>query len=178
MSGHNKWSQIKHKKEISDAKKGHLFGKLAKAITIAARDNPDPAANARLKTEIDRARAVNMPNDNIERAIRRVTDKGQAALTEVQLEFIGPGGAGVIAIAITDNSNRTINELKTLVSSHGARMVAQNSILWMFRKSGTEMEVSVPVPLSEPAHQQQLESLLEALDEHDDVQNVYTNAEY
>lgn len=182
MSGHNKWAQIKHKKAVVDARKGKVFGKLARAIAIAARDNPDPSTNLRLKGEIERAREVNMPSDNIERAIRRVSDKNAASLGEVRLELIGPGNAALIITAITDNSNRTINELKQLVAKMGARMTGQGSVAWMFQKkvtpSGLEYFRSVPLPVTDPADQAALERLLEALDEHDDVQDVFTNAEY
>jgi YebC/PmpR family DNA-binding regulatory protein len=178
MSGHSKWSQIKHKKGAADAKKGIAFGKLARAISVAARGNPDPTKNLRLKAEIDRARAVNMPNDSIQRAIQRVTDKASAALNEVQLEFIGTGGAAIIVSAITDNSNRTINELKQLATKPGARMVGQGSLLWMFQKSSEGLVATVPAPIPNQDDQQKLEAFLNAIDDHDDVQEVFTNAEY
>lgn len=182
MSGHSKWSQIKHKKGIADAKKGALFGKLARAISVAARGNPDPTTNVRLKSEIDRARAVNMPSDNIERAIRRVSDKDTASLIEVQLELIGPGGVGIIATGITDNSNRTINEVKQVASKLGAHMAGQGSVAWMFKREatpeGVQFTPTTTIPLTDPADQQKLERLLEGLDELDDVQDLFTNAEY
>lgn len=233
MSGHSKWSQIKHKKGIADAKKGATFGKISRAISIAARDNPDPSSNLRLKAEIERARAVNMPNDNIERAIRRVADKSAAALTEVQLELIGPGSAAVVVTAITDNSNRTINELKQIASRAGAHLAGQGAVSWMFKKTGVirlrddadeslqlaaidagaddvqaedgsvlvftspeklqavrsalgdavassavELYPTTLAPVRDRQQQGQLEALLEALDEHDDVQEVFTNADY
>lgn len=136
MSGHSKWSQIKHKKAIADSKKGKAFGKLAQAISIAARANPDPAKNLRLKGEIERARAVNMPNESIERAIRRTTDKDAAALSEIQVELIGPASAAIIVSAITDNSNRTINDLKKLATTFDAHMAGQGAVSWMFKKTG------------------------------------------
>lgn len=178
MSGHSKWSQIKHKKGAADAKKGVMFGKFAKAISVAARGNPDPAKNFRLKTEVDRARAANMPTDSIQRAIQRVTDKDAAALHEIQVEFIGPGGAAIIVAAITDNSNRTINELKILATKHGARMVGQGSLLWMFQKSDEGLVATIPTPIAAAEDQIKLEAFLNAVDDHDDVQNVFTNAEY
>jgi len=233
MSGHSKWSQIKHKKGIADAKKGVAFGKIARAISIAARDNPDPSSNLRLKAEIERAHAVNMPGDNIERAIKRVTDKNASALVEIQLELIGPGGAAVVVNAITDNSNRTINELRQIATKAGAHLAGQGAALWMFKKSGVirlregadeslqlsaidagaddvqvqdgsvvvtttpekigvvrsalgdavvsasiELLPTTWTPVTDPHQQQQLESLLELLDEHDDVQGVFTNADY
>ena len=136
MSGHSKWSQIKHKKAAADAKKSAVFGKLARAISVAARENPDPGTNLRLQAEIQRARAVNMPTDSIERAIKRVTDKDAAALHEIQLEFIGPGNAAVVVHAITDNSNRTISELRLIAANQGGRIADPGSVLWMFRKVG------------------------------------------
>ena len=136
MSGHSKWSQIKHKKALTDARKGVAFGKLSRAISMAARGNPDPATNLRLKGEIERARSFNMPLDNIERAIRRVSDTSADALAELQLEVMGPGSVGFLVLAITDNSNRTMQELKQLAASHGGRIASPGSIAWMFRKAG------------------------------------------
>ena len=143
MSGHSKWSTIKHKKAATDAKRGVLFGKIARAITVAARDNPDPETNSRLKDEIARARAANMPNDNIERAIKRTTDKDAAALVDVQLELIGPGNTALLVSAITDNSNRTISELKKLAERLGGHMASPGAVSWMFARTGI---LSAPVP--------------------------------
>lgn len=172
MSGHSKWSQIKHKKGVADAKKGKVFGKMAQAIAVAARGNPDPATNVRLKGEIERARAANMPLENIQRAIRRVTDKDTAELKDIRVAFIGPGGAGILAHAITDNSNRTINELKQLAVRAGMRMADPHAVDWMFN-----VENPVRVPIESPPDRQRLEAFLEALDDHDDVQDVDTSAD-
>lgn len=136
MSGHSKWSQIKHKKAVTDAKRGALFGKLARAITVAAKDNPDPETNNRLKDEITHARAANMPSDNIERALKRVSEKDAVALTELQMEFLGPGNVALIVTAITDSRNRTIGELKTIAARHGGSLAAPGSISWMFSRTG------------------------------------------
>jgi YebC/PmpR family DNA-binding regulatory protein len=172
MSGHSKWSQIKHKKGIADAKKGKIFGKIAQAISVAARGNSDPTTNLRLKGEVERARAANMPSENIERAIRRVADKDAAELKDIRVAFIGPGGAGILVHAITDNSNRTINELKQLASKADIRMAEPNAVAWMFNP---ENPVKVPVP--SPEDRQRLEAFLGALDDHDDVQDVDTSAD-
>jgi len=136
MSGHSKWSQIKHKKAATDAKRGVLFGKFAQAITLAARENPDPEQNSRLKDEIARARAANMPNDSIERAIKRVAEKGASALTEIQLELLGPSGTAILVSAITDNSNRTINELRKVAEQLGGTMASPGAVSWMFERTG------------------------------------------
>lgn len=166
MSGHSKWSQIKHKKAISDQKRSAAFGKLARLITIAARGNPDPKTNMRLKTAIDQARSANMPLDNIERAIQRTTDKSQATLDEIRIEALGPGGAAIIISAITDNRNRTIAELRTLLLSYGAKVVAEGSLAWMLRAE--------PIGLLDE-HRKATTTLLEALNGLDDVQTVTTN---
>lgn len=178
MSGHSKWSQIKHKKALVDAKKGKIFSKLARAISVAARGDPDPTTNLRLKAEVDRAHAFNMPSDNIERAIKRVGDRDADTLERVEVDVIGPAGVGIIVEALTDNTNRTINEIKQVLSRRSARMAGQGSLTWMFRRTDAGLEVAVPVPLPDPAQQSQLEALMDALDELDDVQDVHTNADY
>lgn len=176
MSGHNKWSQIKHKKGASDAKKGKIFGKLVRLISIAARNNPDPRANPQLKSAIDQAREVNMPNENIERAIKKVSDKDAAQLEELHLEALGPGGSALIITAISDNRNRTIGEIKTLLMKLDTKLVNQGSLAWMFAKSGREWVPTSPITLNED-DSLKLEKILEALDDHDDVQDVFTNVQ-
>lgn len=176
MSGHSKWSQIKHKKAISDARKSAVFGKLSRAISIAARDNPDPATNVRLKGEIDRARAANMPVDGIDRAIRKVADKQSAALAEVQLEFIGPAGVAIVARGITDNTNRTINEVRQIAAHAETRMVERGGAAWAFKRVQDGLEPVTTITLT-PDERSHLESFLETLDDHDDIQDIWTNAE-
>ncbi len=171
MAGHSKWAQIKRKKAVTDAQRGKAFSRLSRAITVAARNNPDPETNQRLKTEIERARAANMPADNIERAVRKVTEKDAAQLKELQIAFIGPGGAGIRAYAITDSSNRTINELRQLATHAGVRMVEPGAVAWMFNEQNP-----VTVPLPSPTDQEALERFMEALEEHEDTQEVETNA--
>jgi YebC/PmpR family DNA-binding regulatory protein len=166
VSGHNKWAQIKHKKAITDAKKGQIFGKIAKELTLAARGNPDSNMNYRLKAVIDKARSVNMPQDNIDRAIKRVSDRAQAHLEELQLEVIGPGGAAIIMSAITDSRNRTFNELKILLNTLHLKLVQPGSLKWM---------MSTPLTLS-PKDAEKLDAIMEKLDDHDDIQDITTNA--
>jgi YebC/PmpR family DNA-binding regulatory protein len=172
MAGHSKWAQIKRKKAVTDAQRSKVFSRLARGITVAARGNPDPAKNQRLKTEMERARAANMPADNIERAIRKVADKESVQLKELEIAFIGPGGAGVRAHAITDNSNRTINELRQLAIHAGVRMVEPGAVAWMFNEQNP-----VTIALTEAADGDALERFLEVLEEHDDIQDAETNAE-
>ena len=138
MSGHSKWSTIKHKKGAADAKRGKLFSKLIKEITIAARvRGGDPAANPRLRTAIDKARAANMPNDNIARAIKKGTGELEGVrYEEVTFEGYGPGGVAVLVETLTDNRNRTVSELRHLFSKLGGNLGEAGCVAWIFSKHG------------------------------------------
>ncbi len=138
MSGHSKWSTIKHKKGAADAKRGKLFSKLIKEITIAARvGGGDPAANPRLRTAIDKARAANMPNDNIARAIKKGTGELEGVrYEEVTFEGYGPGGVAVMVETLTDNRNRTVSELRHLFSKLGGNLGEAGCVAWIFSKHG------------------------------------------
>lgn len=237
MSGHSKWATIKHKKAALDAKRGKLFTRLIKEITIAARNGGDPDANPRLRTAILAAKAVSMPADNIKRAIQRGTGELEGgAIEEVMFEGYGPGGVAIMVAAATDNRNRTVSEIRHLFSKNGGNLGELGSVSWMFeRKSQVLIEkdkatedqlmelaleagaddvklegdhweiLSAPeshhavlealekagipsvsaeigmIPKSlvevDPKHAPGVMKLLEALEEHDDVQNVYTNAD-
>ncbi len=137
MSGHSKWSSIKHKKAAKDAKRGKLFTKLIKEITVAARSGGDPNGNPRLRTAVLTARASSLPNDTIERAIKKGSGQleGQQ-IEEIDYEGYGPGGVAVIAHVLTDNRNRTVSELRFLFSKHGGNLGEANSVAWMFQKRG------------------------------------------
>jgi len=139
MSGHSKWSSIKHKKGAADAKRGQLFTKLAKAITIAAREGGgDPDGNPALATAIDKAKSHSMPKANIERAIARGTGEGGEAdaVERIQFEGYGPGGAAVLVEALTDNRNRTSAEVRHAFSRHGGNLGEPGSVAWMFETFG------------------------------------------
>jgi YebC/PmpR family DNA-binding regulatory protein len=138
MSGHSKWSTIKRQKGAVDAKRGQLFTKLAREITVAARTGlPDPEANGRLRLAIQRARAENMPRDNIERAIERAKSSGGGEnFDEVDYEAFLPGGIALIVRAQTDNRNRTIGEVRALVTRAGGNVGADGSVAWMFDSVG------------------------------------------
>jgi YebC/PmpR family DNA-binding regulatory protein len=138
MSGHSKWSTIKRKKGAADAKRGQLFGRLAKEITVAARlGGGDPGGNPRLKVAIAAARAENMPNDNISRAIKRGTgESGGAALEEVTLEGYGPAGVALMVESLTDNKNRTISDVRHLLTRYGGNLGEPGCVAWMFDKKG------------------------------------------
>lgn len=138
MSGHNKWSSIKHKKGAADAKRGKLFSKLIKEITIAARvGGGDPSGNPRLRTVMDKARAANMPNDNVTRAIKKGTGEIEGVnYEEVTFEGYGPGGVAVMVETLTDNRNRTVSELRHLFSKMGGNLGEAGCVAWMFSKQG------------------------------------------
>ena len=138
MAGHSKWSNIKHRKGKEDARRGQLFTKLARQITIAAREGGgDPQSNSRLRLAIDRARGSNMPNDNIERAIKRGTGELEGdRLEEVVYEGYGPAGMAILLEALTDNRNRTASDLRHLFSKHGGNLGESGCVSWMFEKKG------------------------------------------
>ena len=138
MAGHSKWKQIKHKKAATDSKRGAVFTKIIKEITVAARfGGGDPAGNPRLRTAIDAAKAENMPSDNIERAIKKGTGQLEGVTyDDIMYEGYGPGGAAILVQATTDNQNRTVSEVRFLFSRHGGNLGAQNSVAWMFDKKG------------------------------------------
>jgi YebC/PmpR family DNA-binding regulatory protein len=138
MAGHSKWAQIKHKKAHTDAKKGKVFSKIVKEISVAARLGVgDPDANPRLRLAIDKAKEVNMPHDNIRRAIMKGTGElPGATYEELVYEGYGPGGVALYIQALTDNKNRTVPELRHLLAKHGGNMGESGCVAWLFEKSG------------------------------------------
>lgn len=175
MSGHSKWSQIKHKKGIEDQKKGQVFSKFSKLISIAARKGADPEKNVELKNMIERARSFNMPKESIERAIKRVSDRNFAQIEEVIIEAIRPGSVNIVITAVTDNKNRTIGEIKNILSKHEAKMAQPGSIMWAFEKRGNNFIAKYPIAIQDQATKNGLEKLLEDLGSNEDVQEIYTN---
>jgi YebC/PmpR family DNA-binding regulatory protein len=139
MSGHNRWAKIKHKKLASDARKSKGWSKFLKEITLAARlGGADPANNARLRAAIDRAKGDNMPNDTIQRAIKKGTGELEgAALEEMIYEAYGPGGTALVIELLTDNRNRTVAEVRHLLDRHGGKMATPGSVTYQFKKRGT-----------------------------------------
>src|SRR6201985_2268255 len=135
MSGHSKWATIKHKKAATDAKRGKIFTRLIKEITIAARNGGDPDGNPRLRTAILAAKAVSMPSDNIKKAIMRGTGELEGGLIEeVMFEGYGPGGAAVLVNVATDNRNRTVSDIRHAFSKQGGNLGEQGSVSWMFER--------------------------------------------
>ncbi|MBR1604357.1 MAG: YebC/PmpR family DNA-binding transcriptional regulator [Synergistaceae bacterium] len=241
MSGHSKWANIKHRKAAQDAKRGNLFQKLVRAIIIAAKEGGgDPGMNMRLKTAIERAKAVSVPADNITRAIKRGTGElGDVTYDELTYEAYGPSGIAVLVNVLTDNRNRTTPEIRALLARNGGQMGESGSVAWMFDRKGvievkgkgldedalmacgldagmTDMEAmddgegftlycepadldtlqkaledakyvvdnaevsmiaKTPVEVSDVEGARKAMKLIDALEEHDDVQNVYSNFE-
>ena len=138
MSGHSKWHTIKHKKGAADAKRGKVFTRLIKELTVAARGGGgDPDMNPRLRTIVAEAKANNMPRENIERAIRRGTgEEPGVTYEEVTYEGYGPGGVALMIDTLTDNKNRTVGEIRHLLSKHAGNLAAENSVAWMFSRKG------------------------------------------
>src|SRR5436853_4890868 len=145
MAGHSKWKLIKRKKAVTDARRGALFTKLIREITIAAKQGGgDPAGNARLRTAIDAAKAENMPLDNIERAVKKGTGELEGVTyEEVTYEAYGPGGAALLIEATTDNANRTVAEIRNAFQRHGGNLGATNSVAWIF-DGKAQMPVRAP----------------------------------
>ncbi|MBX3277976.1 MAG: YebC/PmpR family DNA-binding transcriptional regulator [Acidobacteria bacterium] len=160
MSGHSKWHTIKHKKGALDAKRGKLFTKLIKEITIAARSggSGDPNTNARLRKAVNDAKAGNMPNDTIDRAIKRGTGELEGVhYEEISYEGYGPGGVAIMINTTTDNRNRTVSELRHLLSKHGGNLGESGSVAWMFSKKGQIM-----IDLAARSEDEMMELALEA----------------
>ena len=145
MSGHSKWSTIKRKKGAADAKRGAIFTRLAREISIAAREGGDPDSNFRLRLAVDKARAENMPKDNIERAIKKGSgeDKDGAVFEEVMFEGYGPHGSALMVTCVTDNRNRTVPDMRHAFSKSGGNMAEPGAVAWQFdRKAYFEFPAS------------------------------------
>lgn len=138
MSGHSKWATIKRAKGAADAKRGQLFTKLAKNISVAVKTGGgvDPSFNFKLRMAIDKAKGHSMPMDNIDRAVKRGTGEGKEAIQQVTYEGYGPTGSAFIVEAVTDNSNRTLQSVRNIFTKHGGRMGEQGSVAWMFECKG------------------------------------------
>ncbi len=177
MSGHSHFKTIKRTKELGDAHKSRLFSKFANELTVASRTGGDPEANPRLRVIIEKAREARMPSDNIERAIKRGTGElKDSNLEELLMEAYGPGGFAMLIEAISDNKNRTLGEVRQILSTHNAKLVGEGGVRWMFERRGGEW---IPKPEMEIAisaeDQKAAEQLFEKLDENDAVQEVYSN---
>ncbi len=176
MAGHNKWSKIKEKKAVEDVKKSRVFGKLAKLIASESKKTGGDVSSPSLRAAILKAKELNMPADNIDRAVKKGLGEGSLAMEEVIYEAYGPGGAAIVVFGLSDNKNRTSAEIKHLLSEHGATLSSSGSAMWAFEKSGGKLKPKSAVSISEEDGVK-LSSLIEELENHDDVQEIFTNAD-
>jgi YebC/PmpR family DNA-binding regulatory protein len=179
MSGHSHWAGIKHKKGLNDAKRAGVFTKFGRIVTLAARDgggNPD--TNFKLRLAIDQARSVNMPKENIERAIKRGTGelKDGAEIEEIVYEGYGPGNVAMLIKTATDNRNRTVSEVKTLLTKNGGKMVAEGAVAFMFRQVG-EIAIEIGGHDREALEMQAIEAGAEDTAFEEDMFIVYAKVE-
>lgn len=175
MAGHSKWAQIKHQKGAADQKRGALFSKLLNAIAAAARIEPNPDFNPRLRTAIQTAKDNNVPQENIARALTRASSANEA-LEDLVFELYGPGGVAIVVSAISMNRNRTVAEIKKIAGDYGGKWAESGSVQWAFERhpDGTWSPKFTPPLTSENIAD--LATLMQHLENHPDVQRVYTNA--
>ena len=182
MSGHSHFKTIKTQKGLADAKKGKAFSKVVKLISIAAKGGADPNANPRLRMAIEQAKAVNMPKDNIERAI----EKGSGGLAgenleEVVFEGFGPGGTAIIIEGITDNKNRTLGEIKQILNQNNGKLAGEGAVQWMFERKGViTINFQFPIPNTPKKEDLELTTIEAGAEDvywHDDLLDVYTKPE-
>ncbi len=159
MAGHSKWKQIKHKKAVTDSRRASAWTKVIREITVAAKvGGGDPGGNPRLRKAIDDAKAVNMPNDNIERAVKKGTGELEgASYEEVTYEGYGPGGTAILIEGSTDNANRTVAEIRFVFSRNGGNLGASGSVAWMFERKGV-----ILLPVAGRTEEEAMEDALEA----------------
>ena len=176
MSGHSHWKQIKLQKAVTDKKKSASFAKILNAISIAARSEPNPDFNPRLRTCVQKAREAQVPQENIDRAIQKAKDKN-SDLNEIILECYGPGGIGILISAVSDNTNRTVNDLKLLLKEHGARLAEPGSVRWGFEPDPDEFGVfKAKFPQDPGAERDKLNALVSAIEDLEDIQFIATTA--
>ncbi len=176
MSGHNKWSQIKHKKAKTDGQKSKVFSKHALNITMESRKANGNLASPGLIAAIERAKKDSMPKENIDRAVAKGSGADGTTLTEVLYETYGPGGVAMLITAVTDNSNRTTPEIKHLLTRLGYQLGGSGSSAWAFTKTHEGYVPNMPANLSDEDGEK-LATLIEALEDNDDVQDIYTTAD-
>lgn len=172
MSGHSHWSTIKRKKASEDQKKGKVFSKLSRVISLAARKGTDPDFNFQLRKALDEAKKYNMPRENVKRALEK-GDKAEEGFEEIRLEGYGPAGIAILIDVLTDNKNRTVSEIRSIMQRHGGSLGEQGSAAYIFAKNPENPLFLVSI--KEEKTVRQVLNLMNSLDEHDDVQELYAN---
>ncbi len=177
MSGHNKWSKIKNKKAVTDAYKAKVFSKLVRFITVESKKAKGDVNSPGLRTAIEKARAENVPNDNIERAVKKGIGGEAGAMEQITYEAYGPGGCALIIEALTENRNKAAQEIKHVLTKNGYELAVPGSASWAFTRSQDGIwSPTMKVEVSE-ADGEKLQALIDDLEDNDEVQEVYTNAE-
>lgn len=174
MSGHNKWSKIKNKKAVTDARKGKIYTKMAKVIAVELKKANGDAKAANVQAAVKKAREFNVPNENIERALRK--NDNAAQVESIMYEAYGPGGAALLIEALTDNRNKAAGEIKHILSENGCALAAPGSASWAFTKTPEGYMPNTMAPISEEDGLK-LDKLIEDLEDNDEVQEIWTNAE-
>ncbi len=177
MSGHNKWSKIKNKKAVTDAYKAKIFSKLVRFITVESKKAKGDVNSPGLRSAIEKARAENVPNDNIERAIKKGVGGDAGLMEQITYEAYGPGGCALIIEALTENRNKAAQEIKHILTKNGFELAVPGSASWAFTKNiDGSWAPNMNIQINED-HGEKLQSLIEELEENEEVQEVYTNAE-
>lgn len=176
MSGHNKFSKIKHIKAKNDAQKSKIFGKLVRFITVEAKKAHGNLSSPGLAAAIEKAKNENMPNDTIDRAVKKAMTDNSADMESIIYEAYGPGGVAILIDTLTDNRNKAAQEIKHTLSKHEVALASPGSASWAFQKTNGSWVPSSTMPL-EDADIEKLTSLVEDLENNEDVQEVFTNAE-
>jgi YebC/PmpR family DNA-binding regulatory protein len=175
MSGHNKWSKVKRKKEVLDGKKSKIFSKHVAMIANEVKKAGGDTHSATVRSAIERAKADSMPNDNIERALQKGSGQG-GEMSDVTFEAFGPGGSAIVATALTDNNNRTSQEVRHIFTKLGYAMGTPGSAAWAFTKIDGHFVPTTPLSLSDEDGEK-LAELVDAILDHDDIQDVFTSAD-
>lgn len=180
MSGHSKWATIKRQKGAADIKRGNLFTKLSNAITVAIRQGggvADPESNFKLRLAVDRARAANMPKENIERAIDRAKGAAAQNVEELMYEGFGPGGVAIMVVAVTDNKQRTVSEIKNILEKNGGSLASPGSVSYLFKKKGVVVAKKDGLS-SDDLLSRGIEAGVEDMEEESDQVIYYVDPEY
>ena len=177
MAGHSKWAQIKRQKAVTDAARSRVFSRFAREIALESKKASGNLSSPGLAAVITRAKAANMPKDNIDRAVAKGASKDSGELEQVAYEFYGPGGIAVIAVAVTDSKNRTTQEIKHLLSKNGYELGVPGSASWAFTKSPDgRYDANTKMPIAGD-DETRLAEILTVIDDQEDVQEVFSNAE-
>ncbi len=176
MSGHNKWSKIKRQKGDTDAAKSKIFGKMGALIASESKRAKGNTSSPSLRAAIEKAQEYNMPKDTIERAVKKGLGADAETMDAITYEAYGPGGSALIIEALTSNRNKAAQEVKHILSLHGFELATPGSATWTFKKEGHDWTPNATIPLS-PEDEAILEKLINELEENEEVQDVYANAE-